>query len=167
MSINYKVILGAILATIVYTGTVFHYGQSYGESTTAEQLASYVAEQQKLASKADNERITAEHALQRANDSYTQKLAELRKDYEDGIVNSNRAHSVRMQQLETRERSYRLMSQATDAERRALADTTAELDRAATEGRYLVGELRRTLALRDEQLIKIGEQILAERKYGK
>jgi hypothetical protein len=160
-------VVSAILGVILYTGTVFYYGTKYGESITAGILATYVAEQQDKATEAYTKRIAAEYQLKTVNDKHEQNLAEIRKEYEKDKATSDRTHTVRLQQLETRERSYRLMSQATDAERRALADTAAELDRVATEGRYLVGELRRTLVLRDKQLIEIGVQIRAERSYGK
>lgn len=160
-------VVSAILGVVLYTGAVFYYGAEYGESKTAGTLAAYVAEQQDKASEAYTKRLAAEYRLKAVNDKHEQNLAEIRKEYEKDKASNDRAHTVRLQQLETRERSYRLMSQATDAERRALADATTELDRVATEGRYLVGELRRTLALRDKQLIEIGVQIRAERSYDK
>lgn len=166
-SINLGAVIGAILGVVLYTGVVFHYGVEHGESKTANTLATYVAEQQSKVADATAKRTAVEYELKSTNDKHEQKLAEIRKEYEQNKVISDRSHTNRMQQLEARERSYRLMSQATDAERRALADSAAELDRVATEGRYLVGELRRTLALRDKQLIEIGVQIRAERSYGK
>lgn len=157
---------GAILGVVLYTGIVFHVGSEHGEAKVSQELATYVATQKQLATEAEAKRTVAETKLQGLNEKYEQSLLEIRKEYETNVANATNAHNMRMQQLETRTRSYRLMSEASAAERRALADTAAELDRTLIEGRQLVGELRQEVALRNKQLEVIGEQIRAERNYG-
>ncbi len=157
------VILGVILGLIVYTAAVFYYGKDYGESKSADTLSTYLAEQQRIAYEANIKKLELENQLEQLVFEHTQELLQVKQEYESNKMANDRAHTVRVQQLETRERSYQRMSQASDSERRALADAATRLDRTLTEGRQLVEELRHTLALRDKQLKIIGEQISAER----
>lgn len=158
---------GAILGVVLYTGVVFYYGSEHGEAKVSQELATYVATQTQLAAEAETKRTVAETKLQGLNTKYEQSLSEIRKEYEANAANTTRAHNRRVQQLQARADSYRLMSEAGSLECRALADTATELDRTLIEGRQLVGELRQEVALRNKQLEVIGEQIRAERTYGK
>jgi hypothetical protein len=160
-------IIGAILAVIAYTASIFYVGSDYGEAKATKVLNKHIAAQQEAVIQANLKRANSEALLTAINNEHEKTLTKVRNEYEQNIADSNRDHAVRLQQLETRERSYQRMSQSTDAERRALADTATELDRTLTEGRYLVGQLRQTLVLRDKQLIEIGVQVRAERNIGK
>lgn len=71
--------------------------------------------------------------------------------------------ALRLQQSGERAAIYRDLSESGSAERDRLARHAAELDGSLEQGRLLVGELRSTLAERDEQLRLLGRQLTADR----
>lgn len=155
--------IAVLCVVLAFIGSSFYLGYEQGKGKVTLEFNTYKSRQEKLVSDATVARILAEQRLSTLSREYEQSLTEVRKENETAIALSAAANVVRLQQLETRERRYRFLSESTDAERRALADLATELDRTLTEGRYLVEELRREVALRNLQLVIIGEQIRAER----
>lgn len=93
----------------------------------------------------------------------THALAEADKKYAVAVVNLRAEYDKRMQSSSTREASYKRLAEAGIVECGNLASHATELDRTLEEGRYLVRELRETLGLRDQQVILVGRQLLADR----
>lgn len=100
---------------------------------------------------AEQQRISNE--LVRVRENLASSLAAQRSVYEQRLLQSSRRSEV-----------YRDQAEASIASCRSLASHAAELDRTLEEGRHLVGELRQTVGLRDNQLTLLGEQILLDRK---
>lgn len=111
--------------------------------------ARYADEEKKHA----QESATAAAALDAASAAHAKELDALRDDY---------ARSV--QRSDARAAIYQRQAQAGAVECGDLASHTAELDRSLEAGRSLVGELRATLELRDQQLVQVGQQLTADRK---
>lgn len=78
------------------------------------------------------------------------------KSYFDLVSSS---YADKLQQSQDRSAIYQRKATASEAERRSLADHTARLDKALTEGIRLVEELSGTIRLRDEQLRFIGKYL--------
>jgi len=111
---------------------------------------------------AQKERTNAEEsnraalALQKASDDHQAELAALKRDYAQRLLDSQARAAI-----------YQRQAASSPAECQRLASHTAELDRSLEEGRSLVRELRTALELRDQQLVQVGNQLLADRKlYG-
>lgn len=95
----------------------------------------------------------AADALQSAGNTHANELAALRSDY---------ARSLQLSASRTA--IYQRQAAGGAAECSRLAGHTAELDRSLEEGRSLVRELRSALELRDQQLVQVGNQLLADRQ---
>lgn len=94
----------------------------------------------------------------------TDELSSIRKQHEDTINALNSGYSDRMRNMQKRIQEYARITEGSSAKCRDLADHTAQLDRTLEEGRHLVGELRAGIEFRDNQLKKVGELLLSERK---
>lgn len=90
--------------------------------------------------------------LSQANERHFIAIADIRHEY-----------LGRLRKAEDRVSIYQRQAQSGTTERDSLASHTAKLDAALERGIDLVGRLEATLRLRDEQLIIIGKQLLAER----
>lgn len=94
----------------------------------------------------------------------SEKLAAAQAEHLSYIASLKSAYALRLRESGERAGIYERMSQASAAERASLAGHAAELDRALEEGRLLVGELRSTLAQRDQQLVVVGNELVNTRQ---
>lgn len=157
-------ILITIGAVLFVVSAVFSAGKRAGQEKASLEFSRYIQEQQELVLETERKRSILEGELNAAIIKHSNELKDVKLYYEANMYLNAAEHSKRLQQLKTREDRYRQLSEATDADRRVLAELATELDRTLTEGRQLVGELRQELVLRNKQLEIIGAQFLAERK---
>lgn len=167
MTLLTKILLYCVLPLVVLTGAgwkCYSSGLDHGkaeiqakwdvdtkarDAATATLVAQYHQKEDEHAQ--DSQKAAL--ALQAANDKNATDLATMRSNY------------TRQLQLSTsRAAIYQREAQGGSVECAGLASHTAELDRSLEEGRSLVLELRDTLELRDEQLVQVGDQLLADRK---
>lgn len=156
------IVVAALAAFIVYS--IFNVGVAIGSARVqASWNAQKEADQQRITGlkeqikqqqvthQIDTTRIADE--LADAKQQYTEDLADLRSEYEQRLRSSgNRADH------------YQRQARGTATERDNLASHAARLDQALEEGRHLVRELGETIRLRDQQLIRLGQQITADRQ---
>lgn len=88
-----------------------------------------------------------------------QELKELMAEQKSHFDLVSSSYASKLQQSQDRSAVYQRKATASEAERRSLADHTAKLDKALTEGIRLVEELSGTIRLRDEQLKYIGKYL--------
>lgn len=155
------IVVAALAAFIVYS--IFNVGVAIGSARVqASWNAQKEADQQRIDDlkeeikqqeaihQTDTTRISDE--LTEAKQKYTEDLADLRSEYEQRLRSSgNRADH------------YQRQARGSAVERDNLASHAARLDQALEEGRHLVRELGETIRLRDQQLISLGQQIMADR----
>jgi transketolase len=104
-----------------------------------------------------------EEEFREENTRITHELSEAQREYEVAIANQRSEYERRLQNSTERARVYQRQAESGAAECRSLASHAAELDQSLEEGRYLVRELRDTLRLRENQLRRLGEQIMNDR----
>jgi chromosome segregation ATPase len=100
---------------------------------------------------ADSQKVA--DVLQQASDAHAKELDAVRTEL---------ARSL--QRSESRAAIYQREAAGGAAQCAGLASHTAELDRSLVEGQDVVKELIATIGLRDDQLVQVGNQLLADRK---
>lgn len=147
------------LGALLVVGFIFKQGYSYGYDTVKEQW--------------DKEKQATTKLMLNLKDKYNEQAKEFKekemelvldfKEKEQNFTNQlaaiNASYDLRMYESEQRASIYQHMSRASESKQKALADYTARLDRALTEGRELVKELRTIIELRDNQLRTVHEQL--------
>lgn len=162
---NTKLIAGVVVAALVafIAYSIFNLGVAIGSARVqtswntqkeADQLRiadlKEEIKQQEAIHQIDTTRISDE--LAEAKQKHTEDLAYLHSEYEQRLRSSgNRADH------------YQRQARGSAVERDNLASHAARLDQALEEGRHLVRELGETIRLRDQQLISLGQQIMADR----
>ena len=134
----------------------YHAGILYAEAEYALKSSKLEEHfQVKLKEYQDESNITIQE-LQQAVVQYKEELAFVRGNADSRLLQSEQRASV-----------YRKQARDSEAQRRALAEHTARLDKALTEGTLLVKGLTEHIKFRDKQLNSCTKLLIEERKlYG-
>lgn len=165
------IVLKKLLPSLVLVGLVLALGygvyrKGYG-SGSADVRAEWELEVQAM--REAHDQLVKEYAEREAahrleNTRITHELSEARRTHDLVLAEQRSAYERRLLRSADRAAVYQRQAEAGAAECRSLAGHAAELDRALEEGRALVRELGETLGFRDQQVIRLGQQILNDRK---
>lgn len=146
-------------------GLVFLYvGYNIGSlSVTKEWQETQIASYQ-IITKLKEELKTKEDEYYAESAKINSELNLLREKYNSSMSSIKSTYEHKLQQSNNRASVYRNLSEASEAERKRLAEYATRLDASLTEGIHLVKELRRTIELRDSQIKELGNQLLLDRK---
>lgn len=167
MNLLTKVGLYGVLPAAVLFGAglcIYTKGQAHGEAVVQKKW-----DADKRARDAATQKLKDEYAQKEQDHAHdSQKAADAldtaTKQYAGDVFTLRADFASRLHDSTTRAGIYQRQAQGGVAECASLASHTAELDRSLEEGRSLVRELRDTLELRDQQLVQVGNQLLADRK---
>lgn len=152
-----------IIALSLGLAAVHFARQSGKDSVQKEWNKAIIAEEQAKSSKV--ERITiAKDVYHEKTDDLVEKAKVAQQRAEDSLRTQRSMYERRLRDSASRAEVYQRMSEASAIEQQRLADHAAKLDRSLEEGRQLVGELRSTLELRDEQIVILATQIQNDRE---
>lgn len=155
--------LGVIALVVVSHGAFYLYGRHNGKdivqtSWNADKLKHNAAiEHQKGIFKVKEDVYLTNIA------DLAKKVLEDEKAHQDALAAVNRDYAARLRSHEERASIYQRAARGNEAKRNALANHAAELDRTIVEGRQVVGELRATLGLREQQIQRLEEECRHER----
>lgn len=150
-----------VLLLVAFLGSVIGYfwGHNNGVNKTYSKWLEYEQAYQKQVRELESALASAEQQFNEKEVALNERIKENKAAHDAAIAAATRTFTERLRKSEGRAKAYADMSQAGAAERAALADHAAKLDRSLEEGRHLVRELRETLGQRDREIMLLGEHI--------
>ena len=155
-------LVGALLLLLVVSlGSVigFFWGYSKGVDATYSKWVEYEQAYQLQIQTLELAKADAERQFKKKEGELNDRIKEDKAAHDAAVAATTRDFVEQLRKSEGRAKTYADLSQASAAERAALADHAARLDASLEEGRYLVRELRQTLGQRDREIMTLGEHI--------
>ncbi len=158
----------AVAGIVLVAVAGYSYGvYSLGSISGAEKVTLQWDKENKIRDERTRELELENSQLSTKNQVLSEQISKELADYDArhkiilATINADNARRLRLS--ETRAGVYRQQAEGDATERERLASHAAELDRSLEEGRHLVRELGATIRLREDQIRKLSEQILADR----
>ena len=148
-----------LLVALLGSGIGYFWGHNNGVNTTYSKWLEYERAYQQQVQELESALASAEQQFNEKEVALNERIEENKAAHDAAIAAATHTFTERLRKSESRAKAYADMSQAGAAERTALADHAAKLDRSLEEGRYLVRELRETLGQRDREIMLLGEHI--------
>lgn len=157
--------LGVIALVVVSHGAFYFYGQHTGKNIVRAAWNTEKAQYTLAIETKTGEYAKKRDALLLNIQQLEQKVKDNEQAHVKALAAVNDDYATRLRTHQERASLYQRAARGSEAKQRALADHAAELDRTVVEGRRLVGELRATLGLREQQIQRLNEERQHERNY--
>ena len=157
---NSKLCFGIIGLVIVISAYML--GRDHGFDSCKQEWDAYVAKNEKLNNELKEQYQKDRAKLLKDNYALSQEILNNEKQYQINVINLERDYVKRLSESEQRADYYQSVSSKANrggCSSSILANHTARLDRALTEGINLVKRLRELIELRDSQLKQCGTQV--------
>lgn len=160
-TLGYSLII-AVICLVLFC--IYSVGKSAGMGAVQKKWDEQVKLDKERIATLKEEIRSQEHEHQIETTRITDELAQAKQKHTEELAAQQRYFDSRLLNSDKRANYYQRQAQGSAAERNDLASHAAQLDRSLEEGRQLVRELGETLRLREQELISLGQQILADRK---